>query len=45
MTRKAITIWRAAARDQAPNVSHGPPDMSEPAWANLLFGGARCEIL
>jgi hypothetical protein len=44
MTRKAITIWRAAARDQAPDAPGCPPDMSEPAWGNLLFGGTKCQV-
>jgi hypothetical protein len=45
MTRKAATIWRAAARDQAPDAPSCPPDTSQPAWAILLFdGGCRCQV-
>ncbi|KAI0061322.1 hypothetical protein BV25DRAFT_1826808 [Artomyces pyxidatus] len=43
MSRKSISVWRAA-RAQVPGleVPEPPEDMSEPAWAQLLYGGAVC---
>ncbi|OBZ74627.1 hypothetical protein A0H81_05074 [Grifola frondosa] len=42
MTRKAITVWRAARKNElgAPDCL---PGMSEPQWASLLWGGNICQ--
>jgi len=44
MSRNVVTIWRATARDQAPDAPACPSDVPEPAWANLLFGGTNCQV-
>ncbi|KAI9430798.1 hypothetical protein H4582DRAFT_2013977 [Lactarius indigo] len=43
MSRKSTSIWIAARRNAGATVVPEPPDdMSEPAWAQLLFGPAVC---
>jgi len=44
MTPKAATVCSAAARDQIQDRPRCPQDMSEPAWANLVFGGSTCQV-
>jgi hypothetical protein len=44
MTRNAVTVWKAAARYRVANVPRCPEDMSEPAWANLIFGRSKCHV-
>lgn len=36
MHRSAITVWRRA-RENRPDIPDCPPDLTEPAFANLLF--------
>ena len=36
MRRSSITIWQAARRN-VPDLPDCPPELSEPAYANLLF--------
>ncbi|KAJ6502646.1 hypothetical protein DFH09DRAFT_1441321 [Mycena vulgaris] len=36
MHRSSISVWRAALRN-VPGLPDMPPEMSEPAWANLVF--------
>ncbi|GBE85174.1 hypothetical protein SCP_0703600 [Sparassis crispa] len=43
MTRKAITVWKHAWVYNSDGAPACPPDMSEPRWANLLFGGTKCQ--
>lgn len=43
MSRKAASIWKAARR-QMLGVPTCPSDVSEPRWANLLFGGSKCQV-
>ena len=43
LDRKASTVWIAARERAFPNYP-GPPDgISEPFWANLVFGETVCE--
>ncbi|KAH9054760.1 hypothetical protein EDB87DRAFT_1568074 [Lactarius vividus] len=43
MSRKSTSVWIAARRNAGATVVPEPPeDMSEPAWAQLLFGPAVC---
>ncbi|KAF8264923.1 hypothetical protein EI94DRAFT_1737300 [Lactarius quietus] len=43
MSRKSMSVWIAARRNAGATVVPEPPeDMSEPAWAQLLFGPAIC---
>jgi hypothetical protein len=44
MTRKAIVIWKAAMSNLDPAPPPCPPDFAAPAWTNLVFGGAHCEV-
>jgi hypothetical protein len=44
MTRKAILIWKAAMSNLNPAPPPCPSDFAEPVWANLVFGGAQCEV-
>ncbi|KAI0047931.1 hypothetical protein FA95DRAFT_1678733 [Auriscalpium vulgare] len=41
LSRDAMLLWKEAY-ELVPDVPSCPEDMSEPAWANLLFGGAHC---
>ncbi|KAI9507424.1 hypothetical protein F5148DRAFT_114337 [Russula earlei] len=41
ISRRSSFLWRASYR-LIPDVPTCPKDMSEPAWAHLLFGGAYC---
>ncbi|KDQ15360.1 hypothetical protein BOTBODRAFT_173854 [Botryobasidium botryosum FD-172 SS1] len=41
MSRKSIGLWKGAVKNAgAPEC---PADLSEPAWAHLIFGGSRCQ--
>ncbi|KII96178.1 hypothetical protein PLICRDRAFT_240712 [Plicaturopsis crispa FD-325 SS-3] len=42
LTRKSITVWKRAW-ENIPGVPKCPDDMSEPSWANLLYGGTTCQ--
>lgn len=43
MSRKSMSVWISARRNAGATVVPEPPeDMSEPAWAQLLFGPAIC---
>ncbi|KAI9461907.1 hypothetical protein BJY52DRAFT_164408 [Lactarius psammicola] len=43
MSRKSMSVWIGARRNAgATEVPEPPEDMSEPAWAQLLFGPAIC---
>ncbi|KAI0255615.1 hypothetical protein BJV78DRAFT_688132 [Lactifluus subvellereus] len=43
MSRKSISVWIAARRAAGATTPPEPPeDMSEPSWAQLLFGPAVC---
>jgi hypothetical protein len=45
MSRKSIWVWLIARRNAgATKVPEPPDDMSEPAWALLLFGPAVCSV-
>ena len=45
MSRKSIWVWLIARRNAgATKVPIPPDDMSEPAWALLLFGPAVCSV-
>jgi hypothetical protein len=45
MSRKSIWVWLIARRNAgATKVPDPPDDMSEPAWALLLFGPAVCSV-
>ncbi|KAH9954704.1 hypothetical protein BC827DRAFT_1143177, partial [Russula dissimulans] len=45
MSRKNILIWIAARQNAgATRVPDPPEDMSEPAWALLLFGPTVCSV-
>lgn len=45
MSRKSMSVWIAARRNAgATEVPEPPEDMSEPAWAQLLFGPAICSV-
>lgn len=45
MSRKSISIWIAARRAAGATMAPEPPeDMSEPSWAQLLFGPAVCSV-
>ncbi|VDC07687.1 unnamed protein product [Peniophora sp. CBMAI 1063] len=41
LTRQARCLWRGSF-DFVPDAPACPDDISEPVWANLLFGGAYC---
>ncbi|KAI0047763.1 hypothetical protein FA95DRAFT_1678842 [Auriscalpium vulgare] len=41
LSRDSMLLWRESYK-LVPDVPSCPGDMSEPAWANLLFGGAHC---
>lgn len=45
MSRKSIWVWLVVRRNAgATRVPDPPNDMSEPAWALLLFGPAVCSV-
>ncbi len=45
MSRKSIWVWLMARRNAGiTKVPDPPDDMSEPAWALLLFGPAVCSV-
>ena len=45
MSRKSIWVWLVVRRNAgATTVPDPPDDMSEPAWALLLFGPAVCSV-
>lgn len=45
MSRKSMWVWIAARRNTGVTGAPDPPeDMSEPAWALLLFGPAVCSV-
>ena len=45
MSRKSIWVWITARRAAGATMVPDPPeDMSEPAWAQLLFGPAVCSV-
>jgi hypothetical protein len=45
MSRKSMWVWIAARRNAGAVMVPDPPeDMSEPAWALLLFGPAVCSV-
>jgi hypothetical protein len=45
MSRKSMWVWIVARRNAGPTMVPDPPeDMSEPAWALLLFGSAVCSV-
>ena len=45
MSRKSMWVWIAARRSAGAVMAPNPPeDMSEPAWALLLFGPAVCSV-
>ena len=45
MSRKSIWVWIVARRNAGAVMVPDPPeDMSEPAWALLLFGPAVCSV-
>jgi hypothetical protein len=45
MSRKSMSVWISARRHAGATVVPEPPeDMSEPAWAQLLFGPAICSV-
>ena len=45
MSRKSIWVWLIARRNAGVTKVPSPPDdMSEPAWALLLFGPAVCSV-
>jgi hypothetical protein len=45
MSRKSIWVWLIARQNAgATKVPDPPDDMSEPAWALLLFGPAVCSV-
>ncbi len=46
MSRKSIWVWLVARRNAGVTKAPNPPDdMSEPAWALLLFGPAVCSVV
>jgi hypothetical protein len=45
MSRKSMWVWIAARRNTPAIMAPDPPeDMSEPAWALLLFGPPVCSV-
>ena len=45
MSRKSMWVWIAARRNAGVVMVPDPPeDISEPAWALLLFGPAVCSV-
>lgn len=45
MSRKSMWVWIAARRNAGAVMVPDPPeDISEPAWALLLFGPAVCSV-
>jgi hypothetical protein len=42
MSRKAITVWKESLKGAS--VPDCPADLSEPFWANLIFGERMCEV-
>ena len=45
MSRKSIWVWLVVRRNAGATTVPDPPnDMSEPAWALLLFGPAVCSV-
>ena len=45
MSRNSMSVWIAARRNAGVTVVPEPPeDMSEPAWAQLLFGPPICSV-
>jgi hypothetical protein len=45
MSRKSMSVWIAVRRAAgATKVPEPPDDMSEPSWAQLLFGPAVCSV-
>lgn len=45
MSRKSMSVWISARRNAGATVVPEPPeDMSEPAWAQLLFGPPVCSV-
>jgi F-box domain len=43
MSRSSLFLWKTSY-SLIPDVPTCPEDMSEPAWAHLLFGGAYCYV-
>ncbi|ETW80748.1 hypothetical protein HETIRDRAFT_320411 [Heterobasidion irregulare TC 32-1] len=43
MSRQTAFLWRASYANASNDVPTCPEDMSGPAWASLLFGGAICQ--
>ncbi|KAI1787107.1 hypothetical protein LXA43DRAFT_738190 [Ganoderma leucocontextum] len=43
LNRKASTVWIAARERAFPNYPEPPDGVSEPFWANLVFGETVCE--
>ncbi len=44
MSKRAVSIWKCARELFAgPTAPPCPPDLSEPQWANLLWGGNACQ--
>jgi hypothetical protein len=45
MSRRSMSVWIVARRNATITKAPDPPeDMSEPAWALLLFGPAVCSV-
>ena len=43
MSRRSLFLWKTSY-SLVPEVPTCPEDMSEPAWAHLLFGPAYCYV-
>ncbi|KDQ15359.1 hypothetical protein BOTBODRAFT_290130 [Botryobasidium botryosum FD-172 SS1] len=41
MSKRSMKLWQDAIEDAG--VPECPTDLSEPAWANLIFGGLQCQ--
>jgi len=45
LSRKSMWVWITARKNAGAVMAPNPPeDMSEPAWALLLFGPAVCSV-
>lgn len=44
MAKSSAWLWRATWNN-IPGTPSAPEDMTEPAWTQLLFGGAICYVL
>ncbi|TFK83497.1 hypothetical protein K466DRAFT_554991, partial [Polyporus arcularius HHB13444] len=42
LDRRSTTVWKAARQRTFPGAPECPEDVSEPFWANLVFGDAVC---